>query len=96
MGPTIDTVVAGAAVAVALVWAARAVWKSTKTKGVCSSCGSSGECPIAQNPELLTELGQKGRLNHLDSCQPGGPTCQELLETLENEPRVPAPPTKTT
>ena len=49
--------------------------------------------PIASNPEALAELSQKGQLNHLDNCQPGGLTCQELAEALEIE--TPSPPSKT-
>lgn len=93
MSLTLEMVAVGMAVAVAVAWAARAGWKSLKSQGVCSSCGSSGECPIANNPEALAELSQKGQLNHLDNCQPGGLTCQELAEALEIE--TPSPPSKT-
>lgn len=85
MGSTVEIVVVGVAVAGALAWAARAGWKSIKTQGTCSSCGSSGECPIAGNPEALTELSQKGQLPHLDSCQPGGPSCQDLAEAIDRD-----------
>ncbi len=83
MGMTLETVVVGVAVVIAVAWAARAGWKSLKSQGVCSSCGSSGECPIASNPDALAELSQKGQLNHLDNCQPGGPSCQELADALD-------------
>ncbi len=77
MGATLEMIIVGVVVAGALVWAAVAGWRAVKTKGVCSSCGSSGECPIADNPEALAELSQNGQLPHLDNCQPGGPSCQE-------------------
>ncbi|MEN8005862.1 MAG: FeoB-associated Cys-rich membrane protein [Candidatus Krumholzibacteriota bacterium] len=95
MGSILEMVVVIVAVAVALAWAGRAAWRSVRKQGVCSSCGSSGECPIAQDPEVLAEITQKGQLPHLDSCQPGTLTCQELAEALEKEsgdktPRTPA------
>jgi len=85
MGSTLEMIIIGVAVATALVWAVRAGWKSVKSKGACSSCASSGECPIANNPAILAELGRKGRLTNLDSCQPGALSCQELAEELEKE-----------
>jgi hypothetical protein len=96
MSLTLEMVAVGGAVAAAVTWAARAGWKSLRSKGVCSSCGSSGECPIANNPEALAALGQKGQLNHLDNCQPGGLSCQELAESLNRDTTSPAPETKTT
>jgi hypothetical protein len=96
MSLTLEMVVVGVAVAGAVAWAARAGYKSWKSQGVCSSCGSSGECPIANNPEALAELSQKGQLNHLDNCQPGGPTCQDLAEALEREPLSQPPETRIT
>ena len=85
MGSTLEMLVVGTAVAAALIWAARTGWKSVKTKGGCSSCGSAGECPFVGDPEALAELGKKGQLTNLDSCQPGTISCQELAESLEKE-----------
>ncbi len=85
MGSTLEMIIIGVAVATALVWAVRAGWKSVKSKGVCSSCGSAGECPLANNPDALAELSRKGHLPHLDSCQPGTLSCRELAEGLERE-----------
>jgi hypothetical protein len=95
MSLTLEMVAVGAAVSGAVAWAARAGWKSWKSQGVCSSCGSSGECPIANNPDALAELSQKGQLNHLDNCQPGGLSCRELAEALEKEATSRASETKT-
>ena len=83
MHQVMEMVVVGAAVTVALFWAGRAGWRSWRKQGVCSSCGSSGECPVAGNPEALAEIREKGQLLHLDSCQPGALSCQELAESLE-------------
>ena len=85
MGSTLEMIVVGTAVAVALIWAARAGWKSVKTKGGCSSCGSAGECPFVGDPEALAELSKRGQMTNLDSCQPGTISCQELAESLEKE-----------
>jgi hypothetical protein len=90
----LETVVVGLAVAGAVAWAGRSGWKSVKSQGVCSSCGSSGECPIAKNPGALAELSRKGQLNHLDYCQPGGPSCQEMAEALAMEATSLPPETK--
>ncbi len=70
-------------VAVALAWAGRAVWRSVKGKGACSSCAEAGSCPLVENPELLADLSLKGKMGHLDKCNPGGVDCKELLEELE-------------
>jgi len=85
MGSTVEMIVVGVVVAVAAAWASRAIWRSVKKQGVCSSCASSSECPLAGNPDALTELIQQGQAPHLDSCQPGALTCQELAEQLEKE-----------
>lgn len=85
MSGTVETVVVGVAVVGALVWAGRAGWRAVRKQGVCSSCGSSGECPVANDPEALAELSQKGQQPHLDSCQPGPISCRELAEALEKD-----------
>ncbi len=85
MGSTLEMLVVGVAVTVALIWAGRTGWKSVKSKGGCSSCGSAGECPFVGDPEALAELSKRGQLTNLDSCQPGTISCQELAESLEKE-----------
>ena len=85
MSSTLEMLVVGSAVAASLIWAARAGWKSVKSKGGCSSCGSAGECPFVGDPEALAELSKKGQLTNLDSCQPGTISCQELVDSLEKE-----------
>ncbi len=85
MGSTLEMIIIGVAVATALVWAVRAGWKSVKSKGVCSSCGSADECPLVNNPDILAELSRQGQLTNLDSCQPGAISCRELAESLEKE-----------
>lgn len=42
-----EIVVVAAAVAVAAVWALRGLWQSARKRQVCSSCASSGGCPMA-------------------------------------------------
>ena len=91
MGSTAELIAVGVIVTVALAWAGRAIWRSVKKQGVCSSCGSSGECPIAGNPDALAELVQKGQSPHLDSCQPGTLSCHELADSLEKESSAKTP-----
>jgi hypothetical protein len=91
MGSTLEMVIIGVAVAIALAWAIRAGWNSVKTKGGCSSCGSVGECPLVGDPEALAELSKKGQLTNLDSCQPGAISCQELADSLEREASAKTP-----
>lgn len=78
MGSTFEMVIVGVVVAAASIWALRAARRSVKEQGVCSSCGSSGDCPVGKNPEALAELGRKGKLDQ--------PTdCRELAEVLEKD-----------
>jgi|GEM_PF-1337752 len=78
MGSTLEMVVVGVAVAGSLVWAGRAAWRSVRKQGVCSSCGSSGQCPVAGNPKALEELGREGKLKQPTNCK-------ELAEVLEKD-----------
>ena len=85
MSSTLEIIVIGVVVAVALAWALRAGWRSMQSKGGCTSCGSEGECPLVGDPDALAELSGRGQLTNLDSCQPGTPSCQELVDSLEKE-----------
>jgi len=85
MGSAMEMMIVGVVVAAAIVWVVRVGWKSVKSKGGCSSCGSAGECPFVGDPDALAELSKKGQLTNLDSCQPGTISCQELAESLEKE-----------
>jgi hypothetical protein len=85
MGSTLEMVIVGVVVGAALIWAGIAGWRAVRQQGTCSSCGSSGECPIAKDPDALAELSKKGQLPHLDSCQPGTFSCQDLAESLEKD-----------
>jgi len=91
MGTTLEMTVIGVVVAVAMVWAIRAGWKSVKSKGGCSSCSSADGCPLVGNPDALAELSKKGQLTNLDSCQPGALSCQELADSLEKESSAKTP-----
>ncbi len=70
-------------VGAALAWAGRAVWRSAKGKNTCASCSEAGNCPLVDNPDLLTELTQSGKLAHLDKCNPSAADCKDLLAELE-------------
>ena len=75
----IERVVVIVVVAVALAWAGRAVWRSVRGGKGCSSCSDSGNCPIAENPELLEELTRRGP----EHCHPGQTSCQDLAQALQ-------------
>jgi hypothetical protein len=68
MGSTLEMIIVGVVVGAALIWAVVAGWRSVKKQGACSSCGSSGECPLANNPEALAELTLKD-----DQSEPSSP-----------------------
>ena len=59
MSALTETILVVVIVAVALVWAGRAIWRSVSGKNKCSTCGSSGDCPLVNNPDLIEELKQK-------------------------------------
>ncbi len=50
MAVGVETVVVGAAVAGAGAWAVRALVRSLKKPGGCSSCAGSGACPLVKGP----------------------------------------------
>jgi hypothetical protein len=43
-----ELVVVGVIVAAAVAWAVRGLVRATKRKQVCTSCASSGGCPVAE------------------------------------------------
>ncbi len=82
-----ETIVIGVVVLIAALWATRAVHRSVKNSGGCSSCASSGECPLVNNPEALAELTRKGQAASLESCHPQKPSCAELVDSyVEDKP----------
>jgi len=46
-GVSWEIVVVVAVVAVAATWAVRGVWRAARRRQVCTSCASSGGCPLA-------------------------------------------------
>ena len=80
-----ETAIIGVLVLTALAWAGRATYRSVKLTGGCSSCGSSGECPLVKNPKALAELTSKGQATSLKTCPPETASCTELLEPLEEK-----------
>ena len=84
----VETLVIGVLVLGALLWAARSAYRAVKNTGGCSSCASSGECPLVDNPEALAELTRQGQSTPLDSCHPATAPCGELLDTLEEKKPV--------
>lgn len=73
-----DLLIVVGVVAAAVLWAARAAYRTWRAQGTCSSCGSSGDCPVARNPELLADLtaGRGGKPG--DSA-----SCKDLADVLE-------------
>lgn len=55
----LETIIIGVLVLGAAIWAARAAWRSVTHAGGCSSCSSSGDCPLMKNPDALFELQQR-------------------------------------
>lgn len=41
-----ETLAVGAVVGGAVLWAWRGLWRAAREKKVCSTCGSSGDCPL--------------------------------------------------
>lgn len=71
MSSTFEMVIVGVVVAVALIWAGRAAWRSFRKTGGCSSCASSGECPAlkdSETPISLTDIATD--CDRIDSTEP--------------------------
>ncbi len=88
MNGGIEAIVIGVVVLGAILWATRAAYRSVKNSGACSSCASSGECPLANNPEALAELTRQGQATPLESCHPQTASCAELLETVTEKKQI--------
>jgi hypothetical protein len=43
-----ETIVVGVIVGAAMVWAVRGAMRAARRKQVCSTCGSSGDCPLVK------------------------------------------------
>ncbi len=84
----LETIIIGVLVLSALIWAGRAAYRSVKQTGGCSSCASSGECPLVNNPDALAELTRQGQATPLESCHPETASCTELLESLEEKKSI--------
>jgi len=88
MSVGVEAIVIGVLVLGALLWAARAAYRSVKQAGGCSSCASSGECPLVNNPAALAELTRQGQTTPLEACHPETATCAELLDSLAAKKQV--------
>ena len=60
MNPTLEYVIVGVVVAATVLWAVRALVKTLRKTGGCSSCATSGDCPVAKDPELISDLLEAG------------------------------------
>jgi hypothetical protein len=68
MTPLVENIAVGVIVAVAALWAGRAIWRSRGQKSGCSSCSESGKCPAAgAGPQQLQTLDSQDF-----SCPTGG------------------------
>jgi len=61
MSGTVEILIIGVIVGSAVVWALLSVWRSWRTRQVCSSCASSGECPVMEHPSQLGDLSESVR-----------------------------------
>jgi len=84
----IETLIIGGLVMGALFWAARSTYRAVKHTGGCSSCGSSSECPLVENPEALNELARQSRTTPRESGHPQTASCGEYVESLEEKKPV--------
>lgn len=71
MSPTTEAIVVGVMVTVAGAWAVRAIWRSVRSEKSCSSCSSSGDCP------LMGEQKKTSKLTQLDHCGPSKFDCSD-------------------
>jgi len=53
---TVENVIVGLVVAATVFWAVRALVRSVRRTGVCSSCASSGDCPLNKDPGAPADL----------------------------------------
>jgi hypothetical protein len=83
-----EAIVIGTVVLVAVLWAVRAAYRSVNSSGGCSSCSSSGECPLVNNPDALAELTRQGQATPLESCHPQTPSCTELLDSVAEKKQI--------
>jgi hypothetical protein len=56
MNLALEYVIVGAVVVATAAWAVRALVKTLRRSGGCSSCATSGDCPVARDPGLVSEL----------------------------------------
>ena len=60
MNPTLEYVIVGAVVLATMAWAGRALVRTIRTTGGCSSCATSDDCPVNKDPELISDLLEAG------------------------------------
>lgn len=70
MAVGMESVVIGVAVAGAGAWAARALVRSLKKPGGCSSCAGSGACPLVKGPLVNGPLADDPAAESGASCCP--------------------------
>lgn len=56
MNLTTEYIIVGVIVAVTLAWAVRALVRTVRKTGGCSSCATSGDCPVSKDPDLISDL----------------------------------------
>ena len=80
MALTLETVVIGVVVAGTFAWAIRAGVRSVRKTGGCSSCATSGDCPISKDPEALDRIARGEEIAPPTACR------AVPREWLESEP----------
>ena len=56
MGSPLEWGIVAVIVLATLLWALRGLMRTMKRTGGCSSCATSGDCPVAKDPDLITDL----------------------------------------
>lgn len=80
MGVTLETVVIGVLVAGTAAWAVRAGVRSVRKTGGCSSCATSGDCPISNDPQAMDRIARGEETTPPTACR------ADPREWLESEP----------
>lgn len=60
MNTTLEYIIVGLVVLVTMAWAGRALVRTVRKTGGCSSCATSGDCPVNKDPDLVSDLLEVG------------------------------------
>ncbi|MCB1182385.1 FeoB-associated Cys-rich membrane protein [bacterium] len=66
---TVENIVIGVVVAGTVAWAVRAGVRSVRKTGGCSSCATSGDCPLSNDPEALDRIARGEEMAPPTACR---------------------------